>query len=77
MWLAYICNLLPLVSKSKGQVVVHMYVCNGMEPMGIIKYIQWYSLKDLGLLFSVSILQIRPSIFKEIFWRFLAHFLIL
>ena len=34
-----------------------------------------YSLKELGLLFSVSILQIRPSIFKEIFWRFLAHFL--
>ena len=35
------------------------------------------SLKELGLLLSVSILQIRPSIFKEIFRRFLAHFLIL
>ena len=37
--------------------------------------IEGYSLKELGLLSSVSILEIRPSIFKEIFRRFLAHFL--
>jgi hypothetical protein len=37
----------------------------------------WYSLKELGLLDSVSILQIRPGMFKEVFQRFLAHFLIL
>ena len=35
-----------------------------------------YSLKKLGLLDSVSILQIRPSIFQKVFRRFLAHFLI-
>jgi hypothetical protein len=34
-----------------------------------------YSLKELGLPNSVSILKIRPSIFKEIFRRFLAIFL--
>ena len=38
---------------------------------------QRYSLKELGLLDSVSILQIRPGMFKEVFRRFLAHFLIL
>ena len=39
-------------------------------------YNSGYSLKKLGLLDSVSILQIRPSIFKKVFRRFLAHFLI-
>ena len=41
----------------------------------IDKFIIMVLLKELGLLFSVLILQIRPSIFKKIFWRFLAHFL--
>ena len=40
----------------------------------LIDVLSWYSLKELGLLFSVSILQLRPSIFKEILRRFLAHF---
>ena len=43
----------------------------------IFSYLKGYSLKELGLLDSVWILQIRPSIFKEVFRRFLAHFLIL
>ena len=36
---------------------------------------KWYSLNELGLLNSVLILKIRPSIFKEIFRWFLANFL--
>ena len=46
-------------------------------PENVLELEIGYSLKELGLLFSLSILQIRPSIFKEIFRRFLAHFLIM
>ena len=48
-------------------------VHEGKKPYKCIRY----SLKELGLLDSVSTLHIRPGVFKEFFRRFLAHFLIL
>ena len=51
----------------KNKVWVNYFHCS---KMAIPEYKNGYSLKELGLLFSVSILQIRPSIFKEIFWQF-------